>query len=235
MSGNPQFTLAELAERFGLEAHGDPSTTVDGVGTLATATPNQFTFLSNPKYTSQLAESQAGIVVLAAESLPLRQGAALVAKDPYVAYAKIAALFEKHANAPHGIHVSAVVSPSARVHPSASVGPCCVIEDGAVIEEGVVLGPHCTIGPGCVVGAGSRLVARVTLVIRVTLGKRVLVHCVAAQQRAPSVAARYAVRRGIPAQVAEADLKGAVPRLRGAGLLWRTALRPEAHPTTKEA
>ncbi len=66
-------------------------------------------------------------------------------------------------------------------------------------------------------------------------GKRVLVHCVAAQQRAPSVAARYAVRRGIPAHVAEADLKRALPRIRGAGLLWRTALRTEAHPTTKGA
>jgi UDP-3-O-[3-hydroxymyristoyl] glucosamine N-acyltransferase len=176
VSGNPQYTLAELAERFGLEAHGDPATSVDGVGTLATATPNQFTFLSNPKYTSQLPDSQAGIVVLNADALPLRRGAALVAKDPYVAYAKIAALFERHADAPHGIHVSAVVAPSARVHPTASVGPCCVIEDGAVIEEGVVLGPHCAIGPGCVVGANSRLVGRVTLVIRVTLGKRVLVH-----------------------------------------------------------
>jgi UDP-3-O-[3-hydroxymyristoyl] glucosamine N-acyltransferase len=176
VSGNPQYTLAELAERFGLEAHGDPATVVDGVGTLSAATASQFTFLSNPKYTSQLAESQAGIVVLAEEALALRKGAALVAKDPYVAYAKIAALFERVAAAPRGIHPSAVVSPSARVHPTASVGPCCVVDEGAVIEEGAILGPHCAIGPGCVVGANSRLVGRVTLVIRVTLGKRVLVH-----------------------------------------------------------
>jgi UDP-3-O-[3-hydroxymyristoyl] glucosamine N-acyltransferase len=176
VSGNPQYTLAELAERFGLEAHGDPDTVVDGVGTLSAATPSQFTFLSNSKYTSQLAESQAGIVVLAADALALRKGAALVAKDPYVAYAKIAALFERVAAAPRGIHASAVVSPSARVHPTASVGPCCVVDEGAVIEEGAILGPHCAIGPGCVVGANSRLVGRVTLVIRVTLGKRVLVH-----------------------------------------------------------
>ncbi|MGN6482068.1 LpxD N-terminal domain-containing protein, partial [Luteibacter sp.] len=147
MSGNPHYTLAELAERFGLEAHGDPSTTVDGVGTLAAATSSQFTFLSNPKYTSQLAETQAGIVVLNADALPLRAGAALVAKDPYVAYAKIAALFEHTGDAPRGIHASAVVAPSARVHPTASIGPCCVVEDGAVIEEGAILGPHCTIGP----------------------------------------------------------------------------------------
>ncbi|MFW5473146.1 ADP-ribosylglycohydrolase family protein [Knoellia sp. CPCC 206450] len=64
-------------------------------------------------------------------------------------------------------------------------------------------------------------------------GKRVLVHCVAAQQRAPSVAARYAVRRGIPRHVAEADLKRALPRIRGAGLLWRTALGTEVPTATK--
>ena len=176
VSGNPRFTLAELAGRFGLGAHGDATTVVDGVGTLAAATSTQLTFLSNSKYASQLAGSTAGIVVLREADIPSRQGAALVAGDPYVAYAKIAALFEHHPAAPRGIHPSAVVAASARISPTASIGPLCVVEDGAVIEDGVILGPHCMVGPGCVVGAQSRLVARVTLVIRVTLGKRVLVH-----------------------------------------------------------
>jgi UDP-3-O-[3-hydroxymyristoyl] glucosamine N-acyltransferase len=170
------FTLADLAARFGLEARGEGATVVDGVGTLAKAGPRQLTFLSSGKYAAQLADTQAGIVVLKAADADARQGASLVAGDPYVAYAKIAALFERLPAAPHGIHPSAVVAASARVSATASIGPCCVIEDDAIVGDDVVMGPHCMIGAGCVVGEASRLVARVTLVTRVTLGKRVLVH-----------------------------------------------------------
>ncbi|MHA6202846.1 UDP-3-O-(3-hydroxymyristoyl)glucosamine N-acyltransferase [Dyella soli] len=169
-------TVAELAERFGLQFHGDGARAIDGVGTLAGAGPSQLSFLSNSKYSAQLGSTRAGVVVMREENLADSPVPALVARDPYVAYAKIAALFERLPAAPAGIHPSAVVAAGARVSPSASVGPCCVIEDGAVVEDGVVLGPHCIIGEGCIVGAQSRLVSRVTLVTRVTLGKRVLVH-----------------------------------------------------------
>jgi UDP-3-O-[3-hydroxymyristoyl] glucosamine N-acyltransferase len=171
-----QYTVAELAERFGLAFRGDGERVIDGVGTLAGAGPSQLSFLSNSKYGAQLAGTRAGVVVLREDNLGDCPTAALIAGDPYVAYARIAALFERLPASPAGIHVSAVVSPSARVAATASIGPCCVVEDDAVIEEGAVLGPHCIVGAGCVVGAQSRLVARVTLVTRVTLGKRVLIH-----------------------------------------------------------
>jgi UDP-3-O-[3-hydroxymyristoyl] glucosamine N-acyltransferase len=170
------FTVAELAERFGLSFSGDGARVIDGVGTLAGAGPSQLSFLSNSKYTTQLAAARAGVVVLREEDLADCPTAALVARDPYVAYARIAALFERLPAAPAGIHSSAVVAAGAQVSASASIGPGCVIADGVVIGDGVVLGPHCIIGEDCTVGAQSRLVARVTLVTRVTLGQRVLVH-----------------------------------------------------------
>lgn len=170
------YTVAELAERFGLSSSGDGARVIDGVGTLAGAGPSQLSFLSNSKYTAQLAATRAGVVVLREENLADCPTAALVARDPYVAYARIAALFERMPAAPAGIHPSAVVAAGARVSASASIGPGCVIANGAVIGDGAVLGPHCIIGEDCSVGAQSRLVARVTLVTRVTLGQRVMVH-----------------------------------------------------------
>ena len=170
------YTIAELAEQFELTFKGNGAHVIDGVGTLTGAGSGQLSFLSNSKYGTQLADTRAGVVILREEDLAQCPTAALVARDPYVTYAKIAALFEPLPASPGGIHASAVVAASARVSTSASIGPCCVIEDGAVIEDGVILGPHCIIGEGCTVGAQSRLVSRVTLVTRVTLGKRVLVH-----------------------------------------------------------
>ena len=170
------YTVAELADRFGLTFRGDGTTVIDGVGTLAGAGPSQLGFLSNSKYTAQLTATRAGVVVLREENLDDCPGTALIARDPYVAYAQIAALFERLPAAPPGIHPSAVIAAGARVSDSASIGPCCVIENSAVIEDGAILGPHCIVGEDCTVGAQSRLVARVTLVTRVTLGRRVLVH-----------------------------------------------------------
>lgn len=172
----PIWRVGDLAARFALEVRGDPERTVSGVATLALAGPEHLSFLSNPQYRAQMQNSRAGVVVLRADDAALRDGTALVARDPYVAYARIAALFEPVQLAPPGIHASAVVDARARVAASASVGPLCVIGAGSVVEDGAVIGPGCIVGEDCVVGAGSRLVARVTLVTRVRLGKRVLVH-----------------------------------------------------------
>ncbi|MEO9216533.1 MAG: LpxD N-terminal domain-containing protein, partial [Rhodanobacter sp.] len=88
-------TVAVLAERFALTFKGDGARVIDGVGTLAGAGPSQLSFLSNNKYTTQLAATRAGVVVLREDHLPDCPTSALIAKDPYVAYAQIAALFER--------------------------------------------------------------------------------------------------------------------------------------------
>lgn len=171
-----QYSIAQLAERFGLEVRGDGARVIDGVGTLAGAGPSQLSFLSNSKYTAQLAHTRAGVVVLHREAVESCPTSALIARDPYVAYAHIAALYERLPAANPGIHPTAVVAENANISATASIGAYCVVEENAVIEDGAILGAHSIVGPDCKIGAQSRLVARVTLVTRVTLGKRVLVH-----------------------------------------------------------
>src|SRR3546814_14578579 len=100
----------------------------------------------------------------------------LVAADPYVAFAKIAALFDPPPPRQPGVHTSAVVDPGARIDPQAQVGPFACIGARSRIAAGVVVGPGCVIGEDCEIGEGSVLVARVALVRRVRLGKRVLIH-----------------------------------------------------------
>ncbi len=92
------------------------------------AGPGQLTFLANLRYRAQLADSQASLVVLRAEDAESAPGAALVAKDPYTTFAKIAALFDIAPTRPPGIHPSAVIDPSAQVaasaHRSVRLGRC---------------------------------------------------------------------------------------------------------------
>ncbi|TAN07446.1 MAG: UDP-3-O-(3-hydroxymyristoyl)glucosamine N-acyltransferase [Rhodanobacteraceae bacterium] len=176
MEPSTGYRIDELARRFGLEARGDESRMIRGVAPLDRAGAEQLAFLANPRYATDLAHTGAGVVVLHAEHADASPVPVLIARDPYLAYARIAKLFEKLPAATPGVHPSAEIAVDARVDPSASIGPGCVIEAGATVAAGAVLGPHCVIGTDCTVGAQSRLGARVALVTRVTLGKRVLIH-----------------------------------------------------------
>lgn len=171
----PVFAASELAQRFGLELRGEDRM-VRGVGTLSTATPEQLSFLANPRYRGQLATTTAGVVVLRADDTDARDGTALLARDPYVAFAKIAALFERKPAREAGIHTSAAIDPSAVIDPSAHVGSHVSVGARSRIAAGAIIGPGCVIGEDCDIGEGCELVARVTLVTRVRLGKRVLIH-----------------------------------------------------------
>ena len=172
----PTISVEDLARRFALDVRGDVSRAVEGVGTLAGAGPGQLAFLANPKYRSQLATTGAGVVVLREEDAAGFPGTALIARDPYAAFAKIAALFEPRSARPAGIHPSAVVDPDAVVDPSACIGAHVSVGARSRIGAGVAVGPGCVIGDDCHIGDGSELVARVTLVARVRLGQRVRVH-----------------------------------------------------------
>ena len=168
----PVFAASELAHRFGLALRG-PDRDITGVGTLADATPGQLGFLANPRYRAQLADTRAGVIVLREEDATAFTGTALVARDPYAAFARISALFERLPARDAGIHPSAVIDPTAKVSSDAHIGPFTSIGARTTIQAGVVVGPGCAIGDDCELGEGCELQARVTLLTRVRLGKRV--------------------------------------------------------------
>jgi UDP-3-O-[3-hydroxymyristoyl] glucosamine N-acyltransferase len=171
-----EFTLGELAVRFGLKLRGDPSLTVRGVATLARAQPGSLSFLANSHYRRQLTSTRATVVILNAEDEPSCPVAALVDSNPYLAYARIATLMHPEANPLAGIHPSAVVAGNALIAASASIGPLAVIEDDAKIGERVRVGPGCIVQRGAVVGDDTALVSGVNLYPGVNLGKRCILH-----------------------------------------------------------
>lgn len=169
-------TLGELAIRFGLTLRGDPNVSVSRVATLEGAEPSALTFLANPKYRRFLKHTRAGAVVLdpkLADECPVP---ALLAKNPYAAYARIAALLYPAQASSAGIHPSAIIDATADIDATASVGA------HAVIGPNVRLGARSAVGPGCVLfgdsrcGSDTRLIANVTVCHSVSIGDRCLVH-----------------------------------------------------------
>lgn len=168
--------LQDLAEQFGLELRGNPDHQVEGVGTLKSATPGQLSFLANPSYTPQLESTNAAAVVVRAEDADRCPGNALIAPDPYLAYARIANLFDPKPQAKPGIHESAVIDSGVLIGENVSIGANAVINqnvrigDGSAVMAGTVIGPNCEIGNSCL------LYPNVTLAHGVTLGDRVILH-----------------------------------------------------------
>lgn len=168
--------LQDLAERFGLELRGQADHEIDGVGTLMRATPSEITFLANPAYARDLDNTRAGAVLLAEKYADRCPTSVLVAADPYLAYARIAELFDPRPRAAPGIHESAVIDPTAQVGTDVSIGANVVIGPRSVVGEACTLHPGTVIGPDCRLGKGCLLYPNVTLVHGVRLGNRVILH-----------------------------------------------------------
>jgi UDP-3-O-[3-hydroxymyristoyl] glucosamine N-acyltransferase len=173
---NCQYSLSDLSARFELELHGKGEHLIDGVGTLSTAGPSNITFLANPAYRKQLASTRAGAVILKAQDLDQCTSNCLIADDPYLAYARLATLFDPRPADEPGIHPSAVIDPSARISASASIGPLVAVGPESVVEDGVSIAAGCAIDANCRIGAGSILHANVTLAHGVRIGQRVIIH-----------------------------------------------------------
>jgi UDP-3-O-[3-hydroxymyristoyl] glucosamine N-acyltransferase len=141
---------------LGGELCGDAERPIDGLAPLETATPTQLSFLSNPKYTQQLAASQAACVIVgpAMREVAQARGDCIVTDQPYLYFARVTQLWKKaHATqAGPAVHPSAVVHPDAVVDPTARIGALCVIEPGAKIGAGTVLMSRVTVGEGCIIG-----------------------------------------------------------------------------------
>lgn len=168
--------LAELAARLGAELHGDPECEVEGVGVLQDARPGQLSFLANPKYRRYLSDTGASAVIVGPDDLAHCNTNALVSANPYLSYARAAALLHPLHRPAAGIAEGAWVDPDARVDASAAVAPGCVVEAGAVIEADVIVGPNCVVGRNARIGAGSRLVASVTLCADCQVGRGCVLH-----------------------------------------------------------
>jgi UDP-3-O-[3-hydroxymyristoyl] glucosamine N-acyltransferase len=151
-----------LASHVGGRVLGDGGVAIHGVAPIDEAGPGEITFLSNPRYQKYLATCRAGAVIVARGVIAASAGGPtmnfLEAADPYVAFAKILALFR----------------PAAEY--SAEISPLAVIDPTATIEQGVTIFPHVFVGARARVGSRAVLFPGVYLGADVTIGAAAVLH-----------------------------------------------------------
>jgi UDP-3-O-[3-hydroxymyristoyl] glucosamine N-acyltransferase len=174
--------LGELVERLGGRLIGDADIQVVGIAPLNDADASHITFLSNPKFRGQAAQTHAAALILSTADDEIvaadYKGARIVTANPYAYFARAAQFFAAlHAHvAPVGIHPSASVDPGAQVAASASIGPFVTVEAGAVIEEGCVVDAGCFIGRDAHLGANTHFYPRVSFLAGCRIGARGIIH-----------------------------------------------------------
>ncbi len=148
-----------------------------GVAPLQTAGPQEVSFLDNKQYAPLLEATQAGAVIVSpAMAGRVPPGAvALVTPEPYLAWARVAALFHPPPPPVPGVHPSAVVDPSARIDPTAEIGPLAVIGPRAEVGRSCRIGPGAVIGEAVQIGPDCRVGAQASL-SHAVLGARVFVY-----------------------------------------------------------
>lgn len=163
MNQQVSYTLAEIAEHIGAELKGDASKKISGIAPLTSANDQQLTFLytSSAKSAEQLAESHAGAVIVPSADLATNVLDQLVVKDPRLAFAKAAQLFD-HKKALHtGVHPSAVIAESSQIAPSVviganvSIGHYCTIGENTIIKANATIADYVTIGKNCIIHEGA--------------------------------------------------------------------------------
>ncbi|MCU0985424.1 MAG: UDP-3-O-(3-hydroxymyristoyl)glucosamine N-acyltransferase [Acetobacteraceae bacterium] len=177
--GRGPFTLAAVAAAAGarLPEGIAGEAIVRRPATLDAAGPDAVSFLENARYADALAASRAGAcLVRAADAPKVPPGmVALVCAQPYLAWARVLALFFPEPRmAEGGIDATASVHPSALLGAGVRIAAGAVVSARAVIGRGSVVGENAVIGEGVVLGSGCRIGALASL-SHAILGDRVVI------------------------------------------------------------
>ena len=173
-TGLPGLSLNYIAARLGGDVFGDGDIRVTQVGALASAKEGQISFLSSPKYRTQLAVTSASAVIVPPAFAEVTALPRIVAGNPYAYYAKVTALLNPPARRAAGVHLS--VSLASPAPASASIGPGVVIGQNVALGEDVTIHSGCAIGDDVSIGDGSLLYPNVTIYAGCRIGCNAIIH-----------------------------------------------------------
>lgn len=170
------YSLKEIAARFGGLLLDNIETTVNQIATLENAQVGHLTFLASAKYRPLLATTRASAIIIGTTDAEATSLPRIVCDNPYVYFAKVSAFLNPPALVVPGIHPSAVIEIGAHIDPTAEIGPNVVIGTDTRIGAGCAIMEGCSIGAGVTIGMDARLYPRVVVYHNCVLGNRLIAH-----------------------------------------------------------
>jgi UDP-3-O-[3-hydroxymyristoyl] glucosamine N-acyltransferase len=174
-------TLKQLAKKLDLELKlsqgSDSNLLIDGCSPLDSSKSTHLSFLANPKYSSLLSSTSAGVVILSPDSLGSCSTNALISDDPYLSFAQAVQLFAPPIKiADSGIDSSSQIDKTAKTDSSACIGPNVIVGADVIISSGVQVGANTVISSGVKIGKNTIIYPNVSIYYNVVLGENIIIH-----------------------------------------------------------
>lgn len=173
-----EFTAKQIAQFIQGKIEGDENATVNTFSKIEEGKPGAITFLSNPKYTHFIYNTQASIVIVN-ENVEFEQpvNTTLIrVKNAYECIAKLLQLYASVQPKKTGIDSLAFISEKAKVGENCYVGAFAYIADGAEVGNNCQIYPHAYIGEGVKIGDNALIYPHVTIYKGCVIGNNVTLH-----------------------------------------------------------
>jgi len=170
--------LSELAQLTSSTiGQGSADLEITSTAGLDLAGVGDVTFLANPRYTPQIAETKASAIFLN-EGVEFEREdiAVLRAKDAYVAYTLAMRAFFPEPDLRAFVHASAVIDPTATISNNVEIHANAVIGANCTVANGVRIMPNVTLYEGVKVGESSTIHSGVSVRENCEIGRNCIIH-----------------------------------------------------------
>ncbi len=173
-----EFTARQIADFVNGTVEGNAETKVTTFAKIEEGRTGAISFLSNPKYTHYLYDTQSS-VVLVNNDLQLEHPveATLIRVDnAYECVARLLQMYESMKPRKKGIHPQACIAETAHVGDDCYVGAFAYIGENVTIGKGTQIYPHTVVEDNATIGEGCILYPNVSVYHDCQIGNRVILH-----------------------------------------------------------
>jgi UDP-3-O-[3-hydroxymyristoyl] glucosamine N-acyltransferase len=173
-----EFTAKQIADLIGGRVEGNENATINTFAKIEEGKSGAISFLSNPKYTHYLYDTQSSVVLIN-EDVELEKpvSATLIrVKNAYESVAKLLQFYDSMKPRKTGIDPTASISDKATIGENVFIGAYAVVGDGVVIGNDTQIYPHTVIGDAVNIGNKCTIYPNVTIYEGCQLGNNVTIH-----------------------------------------------------------
>ena len=173
-----EFSAKQIAEFIQGTIVGDENATVHTFAKIEEGMPGAISFLSNPKYTHYIYDTQSSIVLVNKDFEPEKEIKATLIKvdNAYESLAKLLNLYEMSKPKKTGVAPLAYIAPTAKIGKDVYIAPFACVGDNAEIGDNTSLHPHATVGSGAKIGNNCILYSHATVYHDCRVGNNCTLH-----------------------------------------------------------
>jgi len=170
-----KYTLGDLVDKAGGVLHGDQKCPISAVASLDTARNGDLSFCVSKHHLKQLKNTRASAVIVQRDMVADCPTNSVVTGNPYLVYARMAAMLHVSDVSQDEIHPSACIGENCKIDAGVSIGAHAVIENRVSIGSGTHIGPGCVISEDVMIGSHCVLMQNVSICSRSVLQDRVVI------------------------------------------------------------